>query len=964
MLVAVPGALVLSSAAAGPVVAAPASWSATGSLTDARSSHTATRVPGGNVLVAGGSDSGGQFSSAELFDPGTGTWNATGALATARASHTATLISAAPFQCGRNCRKVLVVGGSGAGGSLESAELYDPTAGTWSTTGSLATARSEHTATLLSNGRILVTGGAGGDGQPLASAELYNPANETWSTTGSLATARSEHSATLLSNGKVLVAGGAGGGGKGLASAELYDPANGSWSPTGSMSTARSSHTATPVGDEISGSSERRVVVTGGTGSSGDALASAEIYDPQAGTWNGTGSLGAARASHSAALVSDGKVVVAGGEGSGQGLSSAEVFDPGTGEWSPTGALASPRFSHATTVLLDGRILSTGGLGSSGQPLASSELYEPDLGDRWSATGALADARSGHTATLLPDGDVLVAGGHTTANFIGSLGNATTTSTISPLASTELYRPAGGTWTTTGSLGQARSFHTATLLAGSPAQCGSNCGKILVTGGLRAGTSQAETVSSAELYDPTTGQWSFTAPMGTPRYWHTATALPDGKVLVVAGADEDGTLLASAELYDPVTGSWTPTGSLTGSTSTLPTDGTPRGGRIEHTATLLATDPCGSNCGKVLVAAGVGNIGTGPSLASAELYDPTSGTFTATASLSQSRQLHTDTLLPSGRVLVTGGFSTPFTTAAAMPPHLDTGELYNPQTERWEPTGSLRNRRLYHTATLLADGTVLDAGGVAGGNAPGFPYKPGPALLSSELYEAQGNSWTGTLFMSSPRVLHTATLLPSGPASVCGANCGKVLVAGGDRELIGNFAPYFRYTHPMSSAELYTPAGEQTPGPTTPGTTPGRPNRVRPNMVRPRVTARQRGKRIIVRVRGRMLGVRGRPCGGRVKVGLRIAKRKRGQRAVRMSSRCRYAATFSTRVRRLPRRLRPRRRVIIARVTARFQGNAGLSSDLSPTRRARVNRGVERRGNRGNRRRGQRRGTGTPRGRR
>jgi len=540
------GVLVLTAATAGSARAAPGSWSGTASLSTARSSLTATRLFGGKVLVAGGSDGGGQVSSAELFDPDTGTWGSTGGLATARSSHTATLLSGPPFQCGSNCGKVVVVGGLGAGGRLASAEVYNPAAGTWSAAGSLATARSGHTATLLSTGRILVTGGTDAAGQPLASAEVYNPAAGTWSATGSLATARSGHTATILSDGRVLVAGGTGPGGTPLASAEVYDPPTGNWSPTGSLSTARSFHTATALGDEISGTSDRRVLVAGGTGPSGTILASTEIYDPGTGTWTATGSLGAARSSHTAALVANGKVVVSGGDGAGGKLASAEVFDPGTGAWSATGSLANARSSQAATVLLDGRILDAGGLSSSGQPLASSELYDPNLGGRWSPTAPLANARSGHTATLLPDGDVLVAGGHTTANFIGSSGNNISTSRISPLASSELYHPATGTWTPAGDLREARSFHTATLLTGSPAQCGSNCGKVLVTGGQRAGTSHAETVGSAELYDPATGQWRFTAALGTPRYFHTATRLRDGKVLVVAGADANGVLLASA----------------------------------------------------------------------------------------------------------------------------------------------------------------------------------------------------------------------------------------------------------------------------------------------------------------------------------------------------------------------------------------------------------------------------------
>ena len=327
----------------------------TGSLATARYNSTATLLPNGKVLVAGGNDS--SFSvlaSAELYDPASGTWAPTGSLATARGNQTATLLPNG---------KVLVAGGRPNGGVLASAELYDPASGTWAPTGSLATARVFHTATLLPNGKVLVAGGLD-TSSVLASAELYDPASGTWTTTGSLATARHFHTATLLPNGKVLVAGGGGNSGV-LASAELYDPASGTWAPTGSLATARNSHTATLLPNG-------KVLVASGSGD-----ASAELYDPASGTWGPTGSLATARNSHTATLLPNGKVLVAGGNDSSfKTLASAELYDPASGTWSATGSLATARYIHTATLLPNGKVLVAGGLNlNTSSVLASAELY-------------------------------------------------------------------------------------------------------------------------------------------------------------------------------------------------------------------------------------------------------------------------------------------------------------------------------------------------------------------------------------------------------------------------------------------------------------------------------------------------------------------------------------------------------------------------------------------------------------
>ena len=213
----------------------PPHFASTGDMTAARWSHTATLLPNGMVLVAGGDG----FGSAELYSPATGAFTATGSMSSARQSHTATLLPNG---------LVLIAGGDG----FDSAELYDPNAGTFAATGSMTAARQSHTAMLLPNGRVLVVGGLNyahdtmnSTPPPFVSPELYDPAAGTFSATGNVTVARRQnHTATLLHNGMVLIAGGNGDDG-GLASGDVYDPATGEFSATGSMSTARAWHTAT-----------------------------------------------------------------------------------------------------------------------------------------------------------------------------------------------------------------------------------------------------------------------------------------------------------------------------------------------------------------------------------------------------------------------------------------------------------------------------------------------------------------------------------------------------------------------------------------------------------------------------------------------------------------------------------------------------------------------------------------------
>lgn len=349
--------------------------SLTGPLGDGRQIHTATTLADGRVLVAGGYDNkDAPIATAALYDPATNAFSPTGSLAEARGEQSSTLLPDG---------RVLFAGGGIAGWVftgefLSSAELYDPATGTFGPTGSMATPREAHTATLLDDGRVLVIGGAEAQDRSTPSAEIYNPATGTFSPTGPMRFARAWHTATRLADGRVLVTGGwpaAWSSGTALASAEIYDPSTGTFTAAGSMTVSRTFHSATLLGDG-------RVLVAGGFDGQREDLTSAELYDPTSGTFTPTAAMTDGRRYHTADLLPDGRVLVAGGGRdytNRRFLTSADLYDPTTGTFTPTGALTDARTNQATALLEDGRVLVTGGYGAEA-PLASAEVYDPDTG--------------------------------------------------------------------------------------------------------------------------------------------------------------------------------------------------------------------------------------------------------------------------------------------------------------------------------------------------------------------------------------------------------------------------------------------------------------------------------------------------------------------------------------------------------------------------------------------------------
>jgi len=391
----------------------------------------------------------------------------------------ASIVAAVPTGAGTG-NIVVTVGGVSSNGIT-----FTTTTGI--TQANLNTSRYQHSATTLNNWQILVVGGvncpSSGSCTYLNSAELYNPGSSAFTNTGTLATARSAPS-VLLSTGKVLVAGGYTCDGSGncssLISAEIYDPTAGTFSSAGTMTVARSGHTMTVLGNGT-------VLIAGGenctSATSCSALSGAEIYDPTAATFTPTSNgMSAPRFDASAVLLNSGSVLIAGGFDGTNLPTAAEIYSPANGGFTGAGpSLNVARFDASATLLNNGRVLVAGGSTCSlpGCPTNAAEIYDPVASTFSIVTGGMIVPRFNHTATLLTNGDVVVAGGYS------SCGSA-----CSAEASTELFDPVAGAFTSGPPEATGLAGHTGTLMAN---------GDVLLIGGINAGV----TLAGDELCQPT-----------------------------------------------------------------------------------------------------------------------------------------------------------------------------------------------------------------------------------------------------------------------------------------------------------------------------------------------------------------------------------------------------------------------------------------------------------------------------
>ena len=590
-----------------------------------------------------------------------------------RDHHTATLLDDG---------RVLVVGGDvqtplGSDGStiartVQQAEVYDPETGVFSVTGRLAQARAGHTATRLADGRIVIIGGYGvtGPGGMAPAAEVFDPASGTFATIGTLGQPRAEHIASLMPDGRVLVAGGRTGYSADgyaftfLGSAEVLDPGRGEFRTVGPLVSERADAAAAPLAGG-------RVLLIGGSNQFGTPH-SVEVFDPATETFAAVDSIPSIHLSPQAALLPDGRIFIP-PDGSDRGDTSV-TFEPGTervatattsetpraGGPSKAVATTAMRTGGTATKLADGRVLLTGGRGGTdNMPMRSADLFDPATGSI-TPTGSMAFAHEGHLAVLLPDGRVMLLGGDY------------------PALGPEVYDPATGTF------GPASPL-VARRVAGEPTFTvrGLADGRIGIGGPDRGS-------GGIRFLDTASGQLG---PTVEGCYWRAGAAvLPNGTILEGCGADQ------GAMIYDP-------------------TDGSSR--KIEYTGELWEPIPLAD--GRVLAQTRKGGRDDAVYFSPTLVYDPATGEVTnIDAPGTVSPMSGTIAQLLDGRLLLVGG---------SQGNKSDALWLLDPKTWAFTDAGRLLAPRADPTVTVLDDGRVLVAGGAEHPPDRGAPVPPDAELI-------------------------------------------------------------------------------------------------------------------------------------------------------------------------------------------------------------------------------------------
>jgi len=640
----------------------------------------------------------------------------------------------------------LVAGGQT---SQHETEIYDPVAGIWSSGPPLIEGRWSHSATRLTDDRVLVTGTLSG----VLVSEILDAAATTWTATMTRPATSGPETATLLADGRVLLIGGY----PFSATPVIYDPAIDTWVNQKDMLVSRRNGQVSTL------LQDGRVLISGGAEGAffpGPYLSSTEIFDPTAHAWEAIGGMKRARTCHTASLLGSGELLVLSGLGADN---SGERLNLGTGRWTAVHPSPGPgRAGLRAVTLADGRILTVGGsrFDQGGVPVSTAEVFDP-VADSWTIVDAMHEARSDHAVARLADGRVLVASGH---------------SETVALSNAEIFDPTSGTWTLTGPMVSNRYNASAFVLTD---------GRIVVVGGDPSGQLGAETLDlsmgawtalgttvpdtgsttatllvdnrilvagnpDARLFDPSTGSWSLTEPTSLRTGVFTATRLSDGHVLVVGGDGHQGGTPSTSQVFDPSTGHWS-------NPVELGSD------RKCHTATRLAD-------GRVVVTGGDwGGDGNFPNerQGTTEIYDPAADRWSPVGTMHRTRYRHTTSNLPDGRLLVAGGSTQVEVTASS--------EIFDPASDSWTDAPSMNTARYGHSASVLTDGRVLVAGGFGA---------DGVAVGSTELYNPASRTWTPAGDLNQPRERHAAVVLAD----------GRVLVAGGGGP------------GPLSSAELYDPA--------------------------------------------------------------------------------------------------------------------------------------------------------------